>query len=78
MKAKGVATKVLKASQSFQSFYDCLMADASFRVDRHRILRIHSQNQQVRTDFIIKQTLTPLDSKRYKLDATRTLPYTHF
>lgn len=77
MKAKGVAKKVLKAQHSFTSYKECLLGGNDYKIPRHQIIGIHSKGQKLRTDFITKQTLSPLDSKRYMLNATHTLPYGH-
>ena len=77
MKAKGVKKDVLKRYHDYAAYLRCLFADADWTIQRHRMVGIHSKNQQLRTDVITKQTLSPLDSKRYMVDAVLTLPYGH-
>ena len=77
MRAKGVRTNVLKANHNFHSYLACLRATEEYIVEKYRITGIHSKQQEIRTDYITKQTLSPLDSKRFMLDACRTLPYGH-
>lgn len=78
LKAKGVKKHVLKAHEDYASYLACLKADKDFKIQRHKIHGIHSKNQSLWTDTISKQTLSPLDSKRYMLNSIDTLPYGHY
>lgn len=78
MKAKGVPGTVLSAHHDFDSYKACLQADSSYIVQRHKVHGIHSKLHELRTDVITKQTLSPLDSKRWMMDTINTLPFGHW
>jgi hypothetical protein len=78
MKGKGIPSHVLRANHDIDSYRTCLQADEDYIVKRTIITGIHSKRHELRTDIITKQTLSPLDSKRWMENTVKTLPFGHY
>lgn len=76
-KAKGVKRSIVKG-MTFEQYEQCLFGDEEYEVARVNMVGIHVKNRVPQTDVTHKQTLSQLDSKRFMLNATETLPYGHY
>ena len=69
---------MLKKYHTFQNYLHCLQTTHDYIIARYRMVGSHTQQREIHTDYIIKQTLSPLDSKRFMVGAEETLPYGHY
>ena len=75
-KAKGIKKHIIQRDITLANYRAALTMQHG-ELQRVRQVGFQTQNHQLHTTSIMKQTISPTDSKRYIIDTFNTLPYGH-